>query len=77
MIYKVTITDSVTYYIDSDKNRYTKDDAEQAESLALEWWAERDPDVAIEKVAPCQIDGVCPYETARACSECRKELHNV
>lgn len=73
MIYKVTITDTVTYYIDSDSDRYTKDDAEQAEGLALEWWAERDPEVEIEKVAPCQINGKCPYDLSKhTCSDCMK-----
>ena len=74
MIYKVTITDTVTYYINSNKEEYTKDDAEQAENLALEWWAERNPIVETTPVTPCQIDGKCPYETARACSECMKGM---
>ena len=74
MIYKVTITDTVIYYVDSNKPEYSKDDAEQAENLALEWGAERNPAVEITPIAPCQIDGKCPYETTHACSECMKGM---
>lgn len=74
MIYKVTITDTVTYYITSNKPEYSKDDAEQAECLAREWWIERDPVVETTPVAPCQIDGKCPYSTNHPCSECMKGM---
>ena len=74
MIYKVIITDTVTYYINSDKPEYSKDDAEQAEGLAREWWAERDPIVETTPIAPCQIDGKCPYDASHPCSECMKGM---
>ena len=73
MIYKVTITDTVTYYIDSDSG-FCPSNAKEAENLALEWWVERDPIVETTPVTPCQIDGKCPYETAHACSECMKGM---
>ena len=72
MFYRVTIKDEVVYYL-TKENAKTR---EEAIDLALQWYADRDPHILIEEATPCQIDGVCPYETARACSECRKELHN-
>ena len=40
--YKITITDTATYYIDTE-------DVDDATELALEWFSERKPDVSIEE----------------------------
>ena len=71
MFYRVTIKDEVVYYL-TKENAKTR---EEAIDLALQWFSERDPSILIEEVSPCQIDGICPYGN-RACSDCRKELHN-
>lgn len=34
--YKITVTDTVTYYVEADSDG-------EAIDMALEWWAERDP----------------------------------
>lgn len=40
--YKITVTDTATYYIEAD-------DIERAEELAVEWFSEREPDVKSEE----------------------------
>lgn len=68
MMYKVTITDSVTYVID--------DAANEAEAVmrAHDWFNERIPNIKVEKVRPCQVEGNCPYEPGSiTCSACGKE----
>lgn len=69
MMYKVTITDSATYVID--------DATTEAEAAlrAYDWWfSERVPDIKVEKVRPCQVEGNCPYEPGSiTCSACGKE----
>lgn len=68
MMYKVTITDSATYVID--------DVANEAEAVmrAHDWFNERIPNIKVEKVRPCQVEGNCPYEPGSiTCSACGKE----
>ena len=44
--YKITVTDTATYYIKANDS----DDAiELARELAIEWFQEREPDVDIEE----------------------------
>ena len=68
MMYKVTITDSAAYVID--------DVANEAEAVmrAYDWFNERIPNIKVEKVRPCQVEGKCPYEPGSiTCSVCGKE----
>ena len=68
MMYKVTITDSATYVID--------DAANEADAImrACNWFNERIPNVKVEKMRPCQVEGDCPYEPGSiTCSMCGKE----
>lgn len=68
MMYKVTITDSATYVID--------DAANEAEAImrAHDWFSERIPNIRVEKVRPCQVEGNCPYEPGSiTCFACGKE----
>ena len=67
-MYKVTITDTVTYIID--------DAANEAEAVmrAHDWFNERIPNIKVEKVRPCQVEGNCPYKPGSiTCSACGKE----
>ena len=68
MMYKVTITDSATYVID--------DVACETDAVmrAYDWFNERIPNVKVERVRPCQVEGKCPYEPGSiTCSACGKE----
>lgn len=65
MKYRITLTSTATYELDS--SLYTP---EQAKELAEEWFAEREPDIEFETLAPCEIDGNCPYDDCN-CSLCR------
>lgn len=69
MMYKVTIIDSATYVIDDAANEA------EAALRAYDWWFnERVPDIKVEKVRPCQVEGNCPYEPGSiTCSACGKE----
>ena len=65
MKYRITITSTATYELDADC--YTP---EQAKELAEEWFAERECDMTFETLAPCEIDGNCPYDDGRTCNMC-------
>ena len=65
MKYRITLTSTATYELDS--SLYTP---EQARALAEDWFAEREPDISFETLAPCEIDGNCPYDDCN-CSLCR------
>ena len=66
MKYRITITSTATYELDS--SLYTP---EQAKALAEDWFAEREPDMEFETLAPCEIDGVCPYDGEYCSAHCR------
>lgn len=66
MKYRITLTSTATYELDADC--YTP---EQAKALAEEWFAEREPDIEFETLAPCEIDGVCPYDGEYCSAHCR------
>ena len=65
MKYRITLTSTATYELDS--SLYTP---EQARALAEEWFAEREPNIIFKTLAPCEIDGCCPYDDCD-CSLCR------
>lgn len=65
MKYRITLTSTATYELDA--SLYTP---EQAKALAEEWFAERECDMTFETLAPCEIDGCCPYDDCN-CSLCR------
>ena len=65
MKYVITLTNKATYEFDS--SLYTP---EQAKSLAEEWFAEREPEMEFQSLAPCEVDGKCPYDDCN-CSLCR------
>lgn len=65
MKYRITLTSTATYELDS--SLYTP---EQARALAEEWFAERECDMTFETLAPCEIDGCCPYDDGRTCNMC-------
>ena len=67
MVYRITLTDTATYEFDS--SLYTP---KQAEALARDWFIEREPDIEFETLAPCEVDGNCPYEDYN-CSLCHEE----
>lgn len=66
MKYRITLTSTATYELDA--SLYTP---EQAKELAEEWFAEREPDIEFETLAPCEIDGICPYEGEYCSTYCR------
>jgi hypothetical protein len=67
MKYVITMTLECTYEIDAEC--YTK---EQAISLAEEWFAEAEPRMIVQKLAPCQLGEPCPYNhSIHSCSDCR------
>lgn len=53
-VYKVTISDSATYYIKSED---VNNDKELAKDLATEWFDQREPSIEIEEV-DCLDDNV-------------------
>lgn len=65
MKYRITLVNRATYELDS--SLYTP---EQAQALAEEWFAEREPDITFKIFAPCEVDGKCPHEDCN-CSLCR------
>lgn len=65
MVYRITLTNKAIYELDS--SLYTP---EQAKALAEEWFAEREPDIEFETLAPCEVNGNCPYDDCN-CSLCR------
>lgn len=65
MKYVITLTNTATYELDS--SLYTP---EQAKELAEEWFAEREPEMEFQSLAPCEVDGNCPYDDCN-CSLCR------
>ena len=70
MFYEVTITNSVTYIIDSSLV------ANEADAImqSLDLFHESAPTVEIRKVRPCQVGEDCPYEPGSiTCSMCGKE----
>lgn len=73
MIYRVMISDSAIYDFDpNDDNVHSENDALHR---AEQWFSERDPEVTILKLAPCQVDNKCPYSPReRSCSDCMKEI---
>lgn len=68
MKYVITMTLECTYEIDAED--YTE---EQAISLAEEWFTEAEPHMTVQKLAPCQMNGKCPYQhnPDHSCSDCR------
>ena len=66
MKYRITITSTATYELDA--SLYTP---EQAKALAEEWFAEREPEIEFETLAPCEIDGICPYDGEYCSTHCR------
>lgn len=67
MIYKVTLRDEVTYYIEATNETNAIDEAH-------EFWAERSPEIKeCEQVSPCQVNGKCPFMEKCSCSQCMKE----
>lgn len=70
MYYKITITNSATYIVD------TSVVADEADAImqSLDLFHESTPTVKIKKVRPCQVGEDCPYESdAITCSACGKE----
>ena len=66
MVYRITLTSTATYELDADC--YTP---EQAKELALEWFANHgEYDIEFETLAPCEVDGNCPYDDGRTCNMC-------
>ena len=65
MKYRITLTSKAIYEFDT--SQFT---AEQARTLAEEWFAERAPYVEFETLAPCEVDGKCPHADGN-CSLCR------
>lgn len=67
MIYKVTLQNVVTYYIEADNEPNAIDQAH-------ELWADRSPEIKeCERVSPCQVGGRCPFMEKCSCSQCMKE----
>lgn len=68
MKYVITMSLECTYEVDAED--YTE---EQAIDLAEEWFAEAEPHMTVQKLAPCQMHGGCPYQhdPDHSCSDCR------
>lgn len=68
MKYVITMSLECTYEIDAED--YTE---EQAICLAEEWFAEAEPHMTVQKLAPCQMNCKCPYQhdPDYSCSDCR------
>lgn len=67
MFWEITVTDQATYRFDAEC--YSKG---QAIELAKDWFNEREPSTTVVKLAPCQMDGACPYSADHTCSMCMK-----
>lgn len=66
MKYVITLSLECTYELDGDMPQ------ELAEQQALEWFAEAEPHMTVERLAPCQLGEKCPYDTnEHCCSDCR------
>lgn len=67
MKYVITMTLECTYELPAEE--YTE---EQAIALAEQWFAEAEPHMTVQKLAPCQLGEPCPYDhSTHFCSDCR------
>lgn len=69
MPYRVVITDNAQYVFTNPRT------AQEAEYLATKLFRNRIPTVTIEHLAPCQVNGICPFQNSceHTCSDCDKE----
>lgn len=59
----------ITMTLECTSECYTE---EQAVALAEEWFAEAEPNMTVQKLAPCQLGEPCPYDhSTHFCSDCR------
>lgn len=64
---KVTIWDKAEYVIEVG-------DGDNFQAEALERFELRNHSLAYEFLTPCQVNGKCPYESDKTCSECKREF---